>query len=216
MNCTWHSRIWNKKMHIRMLFIDFAFNTTIPKQLTEKLKTLGFNTTLCNWIPDFLTGRPVSQNREENISEHHTEHRLPLGPFLFTPLTHNSNARVSSNHIINFADDTTMVSLITNDDDSLYREEVDQLTRWCKNNNLSLNAEKTKEMVLDYRRSSSEHPPLIINGTVVERVNSTKFLGLHIADDITWSTNTTAITQKAQQPLYFLQRLKRPNPLPQS
>jgi hypothetical protein len=37
-----------------MLFIDYssAFNTIVP----SKLKTLGLNTSLCNWILDFLTG----------------------------------------------------------------------------------------------------------------------------------------------------------------
>lgn len=73
-----------------------------------------------------------------------------FSPVLFTLLTHDCTARFSSNHIIKFADDTTVVSLITNDDDTLYREEVGQLIRWCKNNNLSLNVEKTKEVVLDY------------------------------------------------------------------
>ncbi|KAF7641225.1 hypothetical protein LDENG_00288370, partial [Lucifuga dentata] len=132
-----------------------------------------------------------------------------LSPLLFTLLTHDCTARFSSNHIIKFADDTTVVSLINNDNDTLYREEVKQLTRWCNNNNLSLNVEKTKEMVLDFRRGSSEHPPLTINGTAVERCSSTKFLGVHIADDMTWSTNTTALTKKAQQCLHFLRRPKK-------
>jgi hypothetical protein len=39
-----------------MLFIDYssAFNT----KLITKLRTMGQNTALCNWILDFLTGRP--------------------------------------------------------------------------------------------------------------------------------------------------------------
>ncbi|KAK3540458.1 hypothetical protein QTP70_031011 [Hemibagrus guttatus] len=50
----------NKDTYVRMLFIDFssAFNTIIPQHLTEKLSLLGINTSLCNWILDFLTGRP--------------------------------------------------------------------------------------------------------------------------------------------------------------
>ncbi|KAF7658945.1 hypothetical protein LDENG_00005470 [Lucifuga dentata] len=205
-----------KDAHVKMLFIDFssAFNTIIPQQLVEKLSTLGFNTQLCNWILDFLTGRPQSVRIGKRTSSTITlstgsPQGCVLSPLLFTLLTHDCTARFSSNHIIKFADDTTVVSLINNDDDTLYREEVKQLTRWCNNNNLSLNVEKTKEMVLDFRRGSSEHPPLTINGTAVERVSSTKFLGVHIADDMTWSTNTTALTKKAQQRLHFLRRLKK-------
>ncbi len=55
----------------------------------------------------------------------------------------------STNHIIKFADDTTVVGLITNNDESAYRREVAQLTEWCKIHNLSLNTNKTKEMVID-------------------------------------------------------------------
>ncbi|KAF7643823.1 hypothetical protein LDENG_00232730 [Lucifuga dentata] len=146
-----------KDAHVKMLFIDFssAFNTIIPQQLVEKLSTLGFNTQLCNWILDFLTGRPQSVTITLSTG---SPQGCVLSPLLFTLLTHDCTARFSSNHIIKFADDTTVVSLINNDDDTLYREEVKQLTRWCNNNHLSLNVEKTKEMVLDFRRGSSEHP----------------------------------------------------------
>lgn len=43
-----------------MLYIDFssAFNTIIPQHLIGKLSLLGLNTSLCNWILDFLTERP--------------------------------------------------------------------------------------------------------------------------------------------------------------
>ncbi|XP_066512322.1 NACHT, LRR and PYD domains-containing protein 12-like [Hoplias malabaricus] len=46
-----------------MLFIDFssAFNTIIPQHLIGKLNILGLKTPLCNWILDFLTGRPQEQ-----------------------------------------------------------------------------------------------------------------------------------------------------------
>ena len=43
-----------------MLLIDYssAFNNILPSKLITKLRTLGLNTSLCNWILDFLTGRP--------------------------------------------------------------------------------------------------------------------------------------------------------------
>ncbi len=45
---------------VRLLFIDYssAFNTIVPIKLTSKLTGLGLNTSLCDWIQDFLTGRP--------------------------------------------------------------------------------------------------------------------------------------------------------------
>ena len=51
-----------KDTYVRMLFIDFSstFNTIIPQHLIGKLSLLGLNTSLNNWILDFLTERPQS------------------------------------------------------------------------------------------------------------------------------------------------------------
>ena len=54
--------------------------------------------------------------------------------------------------------------------ETAYREEVRALGVWCKENNLTLN--KTKEMIVDFRKQQREHPPIHIDGTVVERVES--------------------------------------------
>ncbi|KAK3572714.1 hypothetical protein QTP86_006137 [Hemibagrus guttatus] len=204
----------NKDTYVRMLFIDFssAFNTIIPQHLTEKLSLLGINTSLYNRILDFLTGRPQSVligNSTSSTTTLNTEapQGYVLSPLLFTLLTHNYAAMHSSNHIIKFADDMTVVRLISKNNESAYREEVQRLTAWCKANNLSLNVEKMKEMVVDFRRAQSDHSPLVINGSNMEIVKSTKFLGVHLAEDLTWSLNTSSITKKAQQCFYFLQRL---------
>ncbi|KAK3506672.1 hypothetical protein QTP70_013797 [Hemibagrus guttatus] len=60
----------NKDSYVRMLFINFssAFNTIIPQYLIEKLSLLGLNTSLCNWILDFLAGRPQSVQTGNSIS----------------------------------------------------------------------------------------------------------------------------------------------------
>ena len=49
-----------RNIYVRMLFIDYSsvFNTIVPTKLIIKLRTLGLNTSLCNWILDFLMGRP--------------------------------------------------------------------------------------------------------------------------------------------------------------
>ena len=53
-----------------MLFIDYrsAFNTIIPSNLVIKLQTLGLGPALCNWVQDFLTGRPQVVKVGNNIS----------------------------------------------------------------------------------------------------------------------------------------------------
>ncbi len=83
------------------------------------------------------------------------------------------------------------------------------LAEWCGANNLSLNVSKTKEVVMDFWRNSVDHPPLTIDGSTVERVSSTKFLGVHITEDLTWTTSVTSLNKKGQQRLHFLPTEKR-------
>ncbi len=108
-----------------------------------------------------------------------------------------------------------MIGLITVNDETAYREEVRTLTKWCQENHISLNIDKTKELVVDYRRQSREHTPITIDKTPVEQINSFKFLGVHITGDLTWSAHTDAVLKKAHQHLFFLKRLRKFGTSPQ-
>ena len=48
-------------------------------------------------------------------------------------------------------------------------------------------------MIVDYRKRSTEHTPILINGAVVEQVESFKFLGVHITNKLTWSNQTKTV-----------------------
>uniref|UniRef100_A0AAZ3P3X5 Alkylated DNA repair protein AlkB homologue 8 N-terminal domain-containing protein n=1 Tax=Oncorhynchus tshawytscha TaxID=74940 RepID=A0AAZ3P3X5_ONCTS len=86
------------------------------------------------------------------------------------------------------------------------REEVRVLSVWCQH--LSLNVIKTKELIVDYRKKRTEHAPILIDGAVVEQVESFKFLGVHMTN-LTWSKNTKTVVKRARQNLFPLRRLKR-------
>ncbi len=191
-----------------------AFNTIVPATLVVKLQTLGLNRSLCSWILDFLTGRSQMVRMGNNTSSPLTLNTgapqgCVLSPLLYSLYTHDCTATHSSNVIVKFADDTTVIGLITDNDETAYREEVSTLTKWCQENHLSLNIDKTKELVVDYRRQSREHTPITIDKTPVERVSSFKFLGVHITEDLTWSAHTDAVLKKAHQRLFFLRRLRK-------
>jgi uncharacterized protein YneR len=110
-------------------------------------------------------------------------------PLLYSLFTHDCKAWHDFNTIIKFADDI-VVGLITDNNETSYREEVRDLTVWCKDNNLSLNVIKTTEMIVDYRKNRDEHVPILIDGTAVEQVESFKFHGVHITNKLTWSKHT--------------------------
>ena len=85
-------------------------------------------------------------------------------------------ARHDSNTIIEFAGDTIVVGLITDNDETAYMEAVRDLAVCCQNNNFSLNVIKTKDIIVDYRKRRAEHAPILINGAVVEQLRASSSL----------------------------------------
>ena len=54
------SHLDKRNTYVRMLFIDYSsvFNTIVPTKHITQLRTLGLITSLCNWMLDFMMGRP--------------------------------------------------------------------------------------------------------------------------------------------------------------
>ncbi len=203
--------------YVRLLFIDYssAFNTIVPTKLAVKLSDLGLNTSLCDWIQDFLTARPqvvkVGQFTSNSITLNiGAPQGCVLSPLLYSLYTHDCVSSHSSTSIIKFADDTVVLGLINNDDETAYLDEVERLTSWCQDNCLSLNMSKTKELIVDFRkRQQQPYTPLMISGTPVERVSSFKYLGVNISEDLTWTTHIQTQVKKARQRLYHLRQLRK-------
>ncbi len=91
-----------------LLFIDYssAFNTIVPIKLSSKLTDLSLNSSLCNWIQDFLTGRPqvvkVGQFTSNSIILNvGAPQGCVLSPLLYSLYTHDCVSSHSSTSIIN-------------------------------------------------------------------------------------------------------------------
>ena len=85
-----------------------------------------------------------------------------------------------------FADNTTVIGCITGGDKAVYRRKVANLVSWCDDNNLMLNTDKMKEMIVDMRKKRRTRQPLFMWEVELERVSNFKYLGVHISDDLTW------------------------------
>ena len=128
---------------------------------------------------------------------------------LYSLFTHDCLSCHVRTKILKFADDTTVIGLVTNADESEYRDQVNKLISWCNDNNLELNVNKTKEMIVDFRRKKCSPPsPLVIHGRTIEIVQHFKFLGSTISSNLKKELNVVSIVKKAQQRLYFLRRLR--------
>ncbi len=207
--------------YVRILFVDFssAFNTIIPDTLQNKLTQLSVPTSVCQWINSFLTDRQqLVRLGKFSSSTRTTSTGAPQGcvlsPLLFSLYTIDCTSKDPSVKLLKFADDTTLIGLIQDGDESAYRQEVKELAVWCSLNNLELNMLKTVEMIVDFRRNPPALPPLTIMNSTVTAVESFRFLGTTISQDLKWDNHIDSIVRKAQQRLYFLCQLRKFN-LPQ-
>jgi hypothetical protein len=64
-------------------------------------------------------------------------------------------------------------------------------------------------MIVDYKKRCTEHAPILINGAVMEQVESFKFLGVHITNKLEWSNHTKTFVKRARQSLFPPRKLKR-------
>ncbi|KAM9355553.1 BCL2 modifying factor 1 isoform 1-T2 [Pholidichthys leucotaenia] len=202
--------------YARILFVDFssAFNTIIPGILHQKLLQLKVPPSTCQWISSFLTdrwqqvklGRFTSSSRKISTG---APQGCVLSPLLFSLYSNDCTSEDPSVKLLKFADDTTVIGLIRDDDESAYRREVEQLILWCSQNHLELNPAKTVEMTVDFRRHPPSFPPLTILNSTVSTVDSFKFLGTTISRNLKWSSHIDTVRKKAQQRLFFLRQLKK-------
>ncbi len=207
--------------YARILFVDFssAFNTIMPDLLSDKLTQLSVPTSICQWITSFLTDRQQLVRLGKLTSRTLTistgaPQGCVLSPLLFSIYTNDCTSKDPSVKLLKFADDTTVIGLIKDGDESAYRQEVEQLAVWCSLNYLELNTLKTVEMTVDFRRNPPALPPLTIMDSTVAAVESFRFLGTIISQDLKWDNHDDSIVKKAQQRLYFPRQLRKFN-LPQ-
>jgi hypothetical protein len=66
-------------------------------------------------------------------------------------------------------------------------------------------------MIVDFRKQQRVHPPIHIDGTVVEKVERFKFLCVHITDKLKWSTHTDSVVKAQQEAEIFWLVTKNPH-----
>ena len=164
--------------------MDFssAFNTIIPALLQDKLSQLSVPDSTCRWITDFLSDRRQHVKLGKRVFDSQiistgSPQGCVLSPLLFSLYTNSCTSSHQSVKLLKFADDTTLIGLISGGDESAYRWEIDHLVTWCSQNNLELNTLKTVEMVVDYRKNPAPLTPITLRDSPVNTVESVRFLG---------------------------------------
>ncbi len=150
---------------MRILFVDFssAFNTIIPDTLQNKLTQLSVPTSIFPWITSFLTDRQQVVRLGKFSSSTRTistgaPQGCVLSPLLFSLYMNDCTSKDPSVKLRKSADDTILIGLIQDGDESAYRQEVNELAVWCSLDKLELNTLKTAEIIVDFRRIPPHSP----------------------------------------------------------
>ena len=59
---------------------------------------------------------------------------------------------------------------------------TNSIVDWSQQNKFELNPLKCKQIMVNFSRTQPDYPPILVNGTTIERVKKAEILGLVITD----------------------------------
>ena len=110
---------------------------------------------------------------------------------------------------VKFVDGVTLYEVCNMHSQNKLQNAVDDIQEWATDNNMSLNTNKTKELLVYFGREDLDIPRITINGDVIERVSCAKLLGCHIMPNLSWEDDIANLVSKASRRLHLLRELKR-------
>ena len=99
--------------------------------------------------------------------------------------------------------------MISDNNEKEYKRTIDYVSHWCSDNFLDLNASKTKEIVFDMRQNKNSKEPVIINNTSVALVQSYKYLGVTIQENLKWNEHVEVQEKKANKENVSCQKIEK-------
>jgi hypothetical protein len=208
----WHTMIHNGET-VRILFLDYskAFDLVDHTILIHKFHQLGVPDLLTRWLSAYRRDRRQRIKLGQDVSDWLTlSGGMPqgswLGPLCFIVFISDLSLDIL---LHKYMDDTTASEGFVHGHDSKLQEATDSIIQWSDNNKTKLNTKKTKEMVINFKRTACSPPPLTLQDTTIERVSTFKLLGVLLADDLGWEENTNQLVSKSAPRLYYLKQLRR-------
>jgi len=201
-----------------VIFLDFskAFDTVNHLILCDKLKNrYNFSNNSVNWIHSYLVDR--SQYVTYNGISSSTAIKncgVPQGgilsPTLFKIYTNDMEQCLvhKDSSIYQYADDTTIIVNADNPNSLISKanDELDAIYHYCVMNNLILNLSKTKGMVFNNISHYCFDHYIVVNNYRIDIVNSFKYLGVYIDDNLKFSSQIHHICGKLSSCNYVLSR----------
>ena len=199
---------------LRVLLLDYckAFDRVYHSILLRKLSASGVPECVTRWFTSFLCGRRQRTKIGNVVSDWSPVNAgVPQGA-LFGPVGFiiHINDLHTCLPTYKYVDDSTLWEVCSTDAaDSQLQRAATEAVQWSSDNWMLVNCEKTKELLVCFARSEPDIPPITIDGKSIERVTTTKLLGVTFSSDLSWDAHIEEIYTKASQRLYFLRLLRR-------
>ncbi|KAK2183513.1 hypothetical protein NP493_308g00010 [Ridgeia piscesae] len=209
--------MWYKatdKLNSYILDFSKAFDLINHHLLLDKLQSYGLPAHILRWMATFLLDRTqrVKIGNEYSHSGH-PNGGVPQGtlsgPKCFLVYINDLRTNVP---LYKYVDDSTLFEICDRNDVSVIQESVDIAARWTEQNDMKINSEKSKEIIISFAQDGnfrSTIPNIKIDGRDIAQVCHAKLLGVTISQDLTWNKHVDNIVKKAGKRLYMLYQLKR-------
>ncbi len=202
---------------VRIVLLDYrkAFDLIDHRILVDKILSLRIPPGVARWECDFLMNRfqrvKLSNNcySEWGAVPSGVPQGTKLGPWLFLLMI--NDLQPSDGHCWKNVDDATLAEVVRREGLSNMQNAVSDVERWSTENKLQLNADKCKEMVIDFKKVKHHFHTISVNSKELELVDSVKILGITISNSLQWFNHVNEVVKKANKRLYFLILLKRAN-----
>ncbi len=104
-----------------------------------------------------------------------------------------------------YMDDSTITEEVIDPADSIMQDVVNDIVKWSDDNNTRINGNKTKEMIISFKKKPPHFPLLKVRGITIERVVSLKLLGIYVySDPLNGVLISATSTQKQTNDCTFL------------
>ena len=101
-----------------------------------------------------------------------------------------------------YVDDSTLFEICPRKSESVLQHSVDIAARWTLHNDMEINSDKSKEMLISFMQDPEFRNTVIIDGNEIDSVQYAKLLGVTISSDLTWNKHVENIVAKAGKRVY--------------
>ena len=134
-----------------------------------------------------------------------------LGPLLFILYTSDMWHNIESN-MIAYADDTTLFAHVDRADSralvaNQLNADLSTISDWCSMWGMLLNPNKSHSLIVSRARNLLlPHPPLILNGLVIQESMNVKLLGIHIDSKLTFEYHLRHLSNNISQKIGIVRK----------